>query len=110
MPPELHAAVRASAAAHERSWGGEVRAIVKAHLAQSAPARPVADAERMSVADAHAAIEVTGEKPREAEGARAAAADEVDGAFADVGSSSQSTQPCEVEQAPDHLGSRVLSA
>ena len=32
MPPELHAAVRASAAAHERSWGGEVRAIVREHL------------------------------------------------------------------------------
>jgi plasmid stability protein len=32
MPPELHAAVRASAAAHERSWGGEVRVIVREHF------------------------------------------------------------------------------
>jgi plasmid stability protein len=33
MPPELHAAVRASAAEHERSWGGEIRHIVKSYLA-----------------------------------------------------------------------------
>jgi len=32
MPPGMHAAVRASAAAHERSWGGEVRAIVREHF------------------------------------------------------------------------------
>jgi plasmid stability protein len=32
LPEDLHAAVRASAAAHERSCGGEVRAIVREHL------------------------------------------------------------------------------
>ena len=32
LPADLHAQVREAAAAHERSWGGEVRAIVKAHL------------------------------------------------------------------------------
>ena len=34
LPAALHAQLAASAAAHERSWGGEVRAIVKAHLAR----------------------------------------------------------------------------
>jgi plasmid stability protein len=37
LPADLHAQLRASAAAHERSWGGEVRAIVKAHLAEAVP-------------------------------------------------------------------------
>ena len=32
LPVDLHAQLRASAAAHERSWGGEVRAIVREHL------------------------------------------------------------------------------
>jgi plasmid stability protein len=32
LPEDLHAQLRASAAAHERSWGGEVRAIVREHL------------------------------------------------------------------------------
>jgi plasmid stability protein len=36
LPEDLHAQLRASAAAHERSWGGEVRAIVKAHLEHEA--------------------------------------------------------------------------
>ena len=35
LPEDLHAQLRASAAADERSWGGEIRAIVKAHLAES---------------------------------------------------------------------------
>lgn len=34
MPAELHAQVRAAARAHERSWGAEVRAIVREHLAR----------------------------------------------------------------------------
>jgi plasmid stability protein len=32
FPEDLHALLRDSAAAHERSWGGEVRAIVREHL------------------------------------------------------------------------------
>jgi plasmid stability protein len=46
LPEDLHAHLRASAAAHERSWGGEVRAIVKAHLTKSAPDRGVPEARR----------------------------------------------------------------
>jgi plasmid stability protein len=41
LPEDLHAQLRASALAHERSWGGEVRAIVKAHLAEAASDRGV---------------------------------------------------------------------
>ena len=36
MPEDLHAAVRASAAAHERSAGAEVRVIVREALAREA--------------------------------------------------------------------------
>ena len=34
LPPELHAQLAEAAAAHERSWAGEVRAVLKEHLAR----------------------------------------------------------------------------
>ena len=34
LPPELHAQLAEAAAAHERSWGGEVRAVLEEHLAR----------------------------------------------------------------------------
>ena len=40
MPADLHAQVREAAAAHERSWGGEVRAIVREHLAREKSVTP----------------------------------------------------------------------
>jgi plasmid stability protein len=44
LPEDLHAQLRASAAAHERSWGAEIRHIVKSYLAaEQAPDRIPAD-------------------------------------------------------------------